>query len=46
MAASMLQLIENPPPTRVITFRVSTSFSPNEAPDEKALLGYAQLSLA
>jgi len=46
MASSMRQLIENTPPTRVITFRVSTGFNPDEAPDEKALLGYAQLSLA
>jgi len=46
MASSMHQLIENTPPTRVITFRVSTGFNPDEAPDKKALLGYAQLSLA
>ena len=46
MSSSMLQLIEKPPPTRVITFRVSTGFSPEDLPDEKNLLGYAQLSLA
>ena len=46
MANSMKQLIENPPPSRVITFRVSTGFTPEELPDERSLLGFAQLSLA
>jgi len=46
MSNSMSQLIENPPPNRVITFRVSTGFGPDDSPDEKNLLGYAQLSLA
>ena len=46
MSNSMSQLIENPPPNRVITFRVSTGFAPDDSPDEKNLLGYAQLSLA
>jgi len=46
MASSMRQLIENPPPTRVITFRVSTGFNADEVPDERSLLGFAQLSLA
>jgi len=46
MASSLRQLIENTPPTRVITFRVSTGFNTGEAPDEKTLLGFAQLSLA
>jgi len=45
MAASMRQLIENPPDPPVITFRVSTGFKPDAAPDAKSLLGYAQLSL-
>lgn len=46
MTNSMSQLIEKPPPNRVITFRVSTGFGPDDSPDEKNLLGYAQLSLA
>jgi len=46
MSNSMSQLIENPPPNRVITFRVSTGFGTDDSPDEKNLLGYAQLSLA
>ena len=46
MSGSMSQLIENPPASRVITFRVSTGFSTEDSPDEKNLLGYAQLSLA
>ena len=45
MSNSMLQLVENPPPSRVITFRVSTGFAPEDSPDERNLLGYAQLSL-
>ena len=45
MANSMLQLINNPPTSKVITFRVSTGFSSEDSPDEKNLLGFAQLSL-
>jgi len=45
MSNSMLQLVENPPPSRVITFRVSTGFAAEDSPDERNLLGYAQLSL-
>ena len=45
MSNSMSQLIENPPPNRVITFRVSTGFGTDDSPDEKNLLGYAQLKV-
>ena len=45
MANNLRQLVENPPPTKVITFRVTTGFAQTEAPDEKNLLGFAQLSL-
>lgn len=46
MATNLNQLISNPPPTRVLTFRVLTGFGANDIPDEKTLLGFAQLSLS
>ena len=45
MATSLSQLVTNPPPSRVLTFRVSTGFGSTDLPDEKNLLGFAQLSL-
>jgi serine/threonine-protein kinase OSR1/STK39 len=45
MATNLKLLVENPPPSRVVTFRVTTGFSPADQPDEKNLVGYAQLSL-
>ena len=45
MSSSMSQLIKNPPPTNVITFRVSTGLGPEDSLDEGNLHGYAQLSL-
>ena len=42
---NMSHLIENPLTNRVITFRVSTGFEPDDSPDEKNLLGYAQLKV-
>eukprot|EP00096_Caligus_rogercresseyi_P013187 TRINITY_DN5869_c0_g1_i1.p1 TRINITY_DN5869_c0_g1~~TRINITY_DN5869_c0_g1_i1.p1 ORF type:complete len:567 (-),score=226.52 TRINITY_DN5869_c0_g1_i1:837-2537(-) len=45
MAVNLKQLVSNPPPNRVITFQVKTGFNGNEQADEKALLGFAQLSL-
>merc|ERR1712080_732340 len=33
MSGSMSQLIENPPASRVITFRVSTGFGTDDSPD-------------
>lgn len=45
MASNLDQIVNNPPPNKVLTFRVSTGFSSNEEPDEKNLLGFAQLSL-
>jgi hypothetical protein len=46
MANNLNELITNPPATRVLTFRVLTGFGPNDIPDEKTLLGFAQLSLS
>lgn len=45
MSSNLKQLVTAPPPSKVLTFRVSTGFSPTDDPDEKALLGFAQLSL-
>ena len=45
MSRNLKQLVTNPPPNKVLTFRVVTGFGANEAPDEKNLLGFAQLSL-
>jgi len=46
MADSLNELITNPPPAKFLTFRVTTGFTANDTPDEKTLLGFAQLSLA
>ena len=46
MALNLKRLIENPPPTRVVTFTVSTGYTVTEgARDENNLVGFAQLSL-
>ncbi len=45
MSANLRQLVANPPASKVLTFRVRTGFGQNEDPDEKNLLGFAQLSL-
>ena len=45
MSSNLNQLVSNPPPNKVMTFRVATGFGENELPDEKNLLGFAQLSL-
>lgn len=45
MSGNLRQLVTAPPASKVLTFRVSTGFGPTDVPDEKALLGFAQLSL-
>lgn len=45
MSNNLLQLVSNPPPNKVLTFKVTTGYNTDEAPDEKNLLGFAQLSL-
>ncbi len=45
MSANLRLLVENPPPSRVVTFRVQTGFSSSDQPDERNLVGFAQLSL-
>jgi len=46
MAANLDKLIEHPPPNKHLTFRISAGITQQETPDEKALLGFAQLSIA
>ena len=41
----MQMIVSNPPPNRVVTFRVSTGFNENDVLDEQNLTGFAQLSL-
>ncbi len=45
MAGNLKQLVTAPPPSKVLTFRVVTGFGKADVPDEKNLLGFAQLSL-
>ncbi len=45
MSNNLKQLVTDPPPAKVMTFRVSTGFGVSDVPDEKNLLGFAQLSL-
>jgi serine/threonine-protein kinase OSR1/STK39 len=46
MANNLNLLISNPPASRVLTFKVATGFASSDIPDEKTLLGFAQLSLS
>lgn len=45
MATSLKTIIVNPPPSKVITFRVKTGFNEGDVLDEQNLNGFAQLSL-
>ena len=46
MAANLQRIVNNPPPNKVITFRVKTGFEEaNDVLDEPNLTGFAQLSL-
>eukprot|EP00088_Acartia_fossae_P008173 TRINITY_DN1387_c0_g1_i3.p1 TRINITY_DN1387_c0_g1~~TRINITY_DN1387_c0_g1_i3.p1 ORF type:complete len:229 (-),score=69.73 TRINITY_DN1387_c0_g1_i3:136-762(-) len=45
MAANLDKLISSPPASKNLTFRISAGINPSETPDEKALLGFAQLSI-
>merc|ERR1719225_1882501 len=45
MAANLDKLISQPPPSKNLTFRISAGISREETPDERALLGFAQLSI-
>lgn len=45
MASNLNQIIANPPPSKVITFRVKTGCNEGDELDEQNLNGFAQLSL-
>ena len=45
MASNLQTIISNPPPNRVLTFRVNTGFNEGDVLDEQNLNGFAQLSL-
>jgi len=46
MAANLDKLVSNPPASKNLTFRISAGINREDTPDEKALLGFAQLSIA
>lgn len=46
MAANLDKLVSNPPASKSLTFRISAGINREDTPDEKALLGFAQLSIA
>lgn len=46
MAANLDKLVSNPPSSKNLTFRISAGIAKEDTPDEKALLGFAQLSIA
>jgi len=46
MSANLDKLITLPPVNKNITFRISAGINSSETPDEKALLGFAQLSIS
>jgi serine/threonine-protein kinase OSR1/STK39 len=45
MAANLDRLITQPPSSKQLCFRISSGIATHETPDEKALLGFAQLSI-
>lgn len=45
MAANLDRLITAPPVSKQLCFRISSGMASQETPDEKALLGFAQLSI-
>ncbi len=45
MSSNLHAIVTNPPPSRVITFRVTTGFAEGDVLDEQNLNGFAQLSL-
>jgi len=46
MAANLDKLVTQPPASKNLTFRISAGIAREDTPDEKALLGFAQLSIA
>jgi len=45
MAANLDKLISSPPTSNQLCFRISSGIAQQETPDERALLGFAQLSI-
>ena len=45
MSSNLQMIVNNPPPNKVITFRVKTGFAETDVLDEQNLFGFAQLSL-
>ena len=45
MVDNLDQLITQPPPSRTLTFRTSTGITLNDIPNERMLIGFAQLSI-
>lgn len=45
MASNLQLIVTKPPPSKVITFKVSTGFADGDVLDEQNLNGFAQLSL-
>jgi len=45
MAANLDKLISSPPTSKQLCFRISSGIAQQETPDERALLGFAQLSI-
>jgi serine/threonine-protein kinase OSR1/STK39 len=46
MAANLDKLVTAPPVNKNVTFRIAAGITSSETPDEKALLGFAQLSIS
>ena len=45
MVDNLDQLITQPPPSRILTFRTFTNMTLNDIPNERMLIGFAQLSI-
>lgn len=45
MAANLQKLIDNRHQIKTVTFQLNSGYNPGEVPDEKSLIGYAQISI-
>lgn len=45
VAANLQKVLDNPVENKNITFALNSGFGPNEAPDDKTLIGFAQLTI-